>query len=159
MKKITLFILFIIIGFSAVASHHKKKQKAPKEILSVTMRRTPCYGRCPDYTIVINKDGLVTYTGKRFVNDTGTFEKNVGVAKAAEVISRFNTYYVDTCKNLYTNRVADLPGFILTIQFSDHIKTINNANMGPYFLTTLAGLVDNAGKKTDNDGWQKVTRP
>jgi len=159
MKKIILFILSSIICFSAVAKHHKKKLKATNDIISVAVRHTACYGRCPNYTVEINKSGLVIFTGKQFIADTGIFEKNIDPAKAMEVISQFNTYRVDTCKDSYINRATDLPGIILTIKYNNSTKVISNANAGPYFLTTLGGLIDKAGKKTDNDGWQKVVKP
>ena len=159
MKKITLVILAILISGAAFAKHkHKKKKQKTGNIISVTMRRTACYGRCPDYTIEINNDGSAIYTGRRFVTDSGTFIKNIGVAKAMEVIDQFNAYKVDTCKNVYYNRISDLPGLIITVKYTDSTKTIRNAHFGPNYLQQLATAMDEAGKKTD-DTWKKVTTP
>lgn len=37
----------------------------------VRMRRSGCYGRCPSYTVSINGDGVVEFTGERFTAATG----------------------------------------------------------------------------------------
>lgn len=159
MKKITLLIFAIIISGAAIAKHkHKKKQSSGNAITSVSMRRTACYGRCPEYTIEINENGMATFTGIRFTPDTGTFRKNIGASKAIEIINQFETYRADTCQNGYRNRIEDLSGLILTINYKDSTKTIRNANFGPIFLRQLGQAIDAAGKKTD-DSWEKVTNP
>lgn len=156
MKKITLVILSILFCGIAFAKHkHKKKQQASGNIISVSIRHTACYGRCPDYTIEINKDGSVIYTGARFVPDTGIFKKNIGMEKAIGIINQFNTYRVDTCKDIYRSRIADLPGLVVTVKYNDSTKMIRDANSGPDYLKQLADTIDDIGKKTDN-GWTKI---
>ena len=79
MKKITLLILSMLLIGSVFARHHKrKKDKQPNSITSVSIHRTACYGRCPDYLVQISNDGTAIYTGKRFTADTGIFKKNIG---------------------------------------------------------------------------------
>ena len=160
MKKITLLVLALMIGGAAIAKHkHKKKQKAANtNITSVLMHRTACFGRCPEYSIEIGSDGNTIYTGMRFTADTGAFQKKIDVAKAQDIFKQFDTYHVDTCRNVYYNRVEDLPGINLTIKYKDSTKTIRNANFGPGFLRQLATSIDEAGKKTD-DSWQKIATP
>jgi len=161
MKKITLFILSFAFALSALAllPHKHRKQQSSSEIISVSMRRTGCYGRCPDYTIKIDKEGIVTYTGNRFVTDSGIFRKNIGSTKAMEIIDQFYTYQVDTCNDEYYNKISDLPGLILTVQYITHTKRILNAHYGPRFLAVLANTIEVAGKKTDDIGWEKIVAP
>ena len=160
MRKIIFIILLVAASVAAIAMPHKHKRKAgiDNHILSVSMRRTACYGRCPDYTVTINKDGTVTYYGRLFT-DTGTFTKSLGYKKGQEIINEFYEYRVDTCSDVYEKRIADLPGVIFTVRYKTHTKTISNANFGPVFFTRLATDMDNAGKKTDDTGWQKVPHP
>jgi hypothetical protein len=161
MKKIALIILSLLIVFSAGAKKHKHKKKitTTSDIKSVSMRRTGCYGRCPDYSIEINSDGTTIYTGRMFVTDTGTFRKNIGTERAATILAEAAAYRLDTCQNLYQSRIADLPGMIITVQYNTQVKTINNANFGPAFLRTLAADIDKAGGKTDDNGWKKIPAP
>lgn len=139
----------------AMKKKTKKKVATTNEIISVKMHRTACFGRCPEYKIEINKDGNVTYTAMRFNADSGIYKKNIGTTKAMNVITAFKTYRVDTCREMYENRIPDIPGIIFTIKYSNRTQTIHNAHFGPQFLKTLAEQMDNAGKKSDNS-WKKV---
>jgi len=151
-----LLILSIAPVYAKQAKHKKKKAKPAIE--SVTLHRTACFGRCPDYTVEISNDGWVTYTGIRFTPDTGVFRKNIGKSVAAGIMSRLQTNRVDTCRNLYENRIPDLPGITYTIQFADSTKKISNANFGPTFLSQTADDIDKLGRKSaeNNEGWKKV---
>lgn len=161
MKKISLVILSLILTFTAISKQNKHKKKQPQTggIISVSMRRTTCFGRCPDYNIEINKDGIVTYTAIRFTPDTGIFTHSIGKSRAKEILDQFTAYKVDTCKDLYENRIPDLPGIKYEIKYADKTKKISCANWGPYFLKELADSVDAAGRKTDNNGWKKTGMP
>ena len=160
MKKTALMILALLVGVSVYAKHHKKKKQEQHkgEITSVTLLRTPCYGRCPNYEIKLDLDGSATYTAIRFNPDTGTFTKNIGAEKAKSVFDQFLSYRVDTCMDMYRNRSSDLPGIFLTIKYKDSTKNIRNAQMGPSFLRTLATAIDDVAKKND-DSWTKVATP
>lgn len=160
MRKTALLILGLAIcvpGFSKHKKSKKKKQLAANEIQSVTIHRTTCFGRCPDYFIELKRDGTVTYTGIRFTEDTGIFQKNIGNA-AAMVLNDLASYKPDTCQDQYVNRIPDLPGLIYIIKYGNKTKTIHTAQFGPVFLQRMAEKIDEAGKKTDNT-WKKVGMP
>jgi hypothetical protein len=160
MKKIALTILLITIGLSSFAKHSRQKRNPPRsnKIESVSMSRTACYGRCPVYTIEITKSGLATYNAQMFNADTGIFQKNIGAKTALQLFDQMNADRIDTCKDLYPTRVQDLPGVVYTITYKDSLKTIRNANLGPYFLKQLSASIDSIGKKTD-DSWKKLPAP
>lgn len=164
MKKLTLVILLlsVIVGVQAKQAKKKKKQAAKTgEIISVEMHRTVCYGKCPDYLININKDGTVTYTARMFTPDTGIFKKTIGKAKAAEVIALFKQYRVDTCMEMYENRLSDLPGLNMTINYKKSTKKVFNCDWGPIFLKEIAHAMEDVGKKPEDAGaeWKKVGMP
>ncbi len=157
MKKIILFLLAVAVGFSADArTKKKKKTQAANEIISVSMHRTTCYGRCPDYTIELNKSGLVTYTATMNLPDTGIFTKKLAAVKTMELITKFKDYRVDTCLDEYDNRIPDLPGIIYEIKYTNKTKKIYNAGWGPGFLKQLATEMDNFGKQERDRSWKKT---
>lgn len=160
MKKTTLVILMLLVGFAGFAMQKKKKKKTKNsnEIVSVTIHRTTCFGRCPDYIIQLDKDGTAIYTGIRFTEDTGIFKKNVGKTKVQDIFSDLTTNRVDTCKEVYENRIPDLPGLIISIKYANRTKMIHNAHFGPAFLQRIATSIDEAGKKTDKS-WKKTGMP
>jgi hypothetical protein len=161
MKKLLLVVIAITSFFSSFGMAKKKKrQQNPNQIISVNMNRTPCYGRCPNYNIDLDKDGKLVYTAVRFTEDSGIFKKTISAKKAQELISRFESYRVDTCREMYESRIADLPGIVYTIKYPNRTQKIINANFGPAFLTELAEAMDAIGLKPKGDRtWKKVGMP
>lgn len=160
MKKLSVIILLAVATVSCFATSKKsaKKNGAAPAITSIKLQRTACYGRCPEYSIEISKDGSVVYTAVRFNEDTGIFKKNIGTKKAKAIFDEFASYRVDTCRERYELTITDLPGLIYTIKYPGRTQRIINANFGPPFLKTLAEHVDEAGKKTGT-GWKKTGMP
>jgi Domain of unknown function (DUF6438) len=158
-RNITLLALSLLICSGAIAGQakHKKKKAATGNILSVEMRRTACFGRCPDYSIEVAANGKATYSARVFNADTGIFTKQIGTKKAMSYISKFNAIRIDTFRDLYQSRMQDVPGFVYTIRFRDSTKVIRNANFGPVILKKLANDMDGlVGKKVDGT-WKKQT--
>ncbi len=155
MKKILLAVIAMSLLAPAFALSKKKKKNVKSPITSVTLHRTACYGKCPEYTITLHKDGTVTYTGIRNVPDSGTYKKNIGSAKTMAIINELIGYKVDTCSKMYNNRIPDLPGIMYTINYKDSVKKIYSAEWGPTYLKKVAAEIDGVGKKTDNS-WKKA---
>lgn len=141
MKKSLLFILFLALLLPAAIAKHKKAQPQ-KDLLSVTMHRSACFGHCPDYQVKVDKGGLVTYTGYMFAKDSGIYEKNIGAAAAKNILATCTRYRIDTCKDIYNNTVPDLPGLHFIVQYKTVTKKIANAGFGPGFLREIAGSID-----------------
>jgi hypothetical protein len=154
MKKSLLFVV-ILIAAAQIAFARHKKVIAKNDLISVTMHRTACFGRCPDYEVKVNRDGLVTYTGYMFVKDSGTYEKNIGAYAVKQTLVMCKTYRVDTCQDVYNNMVPDLPGLYITLQYKSVTKKIINASFGPGFLREIANSMD-ALSKVDKT-WEHVT--
>lgn len=154
--------MLILTGFSALAigsctaqkKTTSKSQNGPA-MNAVTMERSACFGRCPIYSIEIRKDGMVTYKGKRFTEYTGIYTKNIGAAKAGDILKEFRSYRADTCKAQYETLVTDVPGLHYILAVDTGNKMIRNANFGPRFLKLLGANIDQQ-IKVDNS-WTKVS--
>ena len=157
MKRLFLILLAIVFAAPSFSKTKKvvKKHASKSAIQSVTMRRTACFGKCPDYSIEMRADGSTTYTGMRFVKDSGTFTKNIGSANTMKIINMLMQNRADTCKNAYENRIPDLPGLMYTIKYADSTKTIYSANWGPQYLKQIADEMDRSGRKVGK-GWKKI---
>ena len=156
MKKYIVVILALMSISPAWAKRakHKKKSVSTIGIQAVTLHHSACFGRCPEYSIEITPTGKVTYTGIRFVSDSGTFVKKVPSEKTYSIVKMLSDNKVDTCRLLYQSRAQDLPGIFYTITYKDSVKRILNANFGPVYLLEAARSIDSLGKK-NNDGWKK----
>jgi hypothetical protein len=146
MRNAILFTTLLLgVIFSVEAKTIRKKvhptvKQSPIQRLS--LRHTTCFGRCPDINIEINKDGLVQYTGLRFVKDSGLYQKKFSIDAVQALLRRFNDSRVDTCRKEYFNRIPDVAGMIFTITYADSVKKIYNAQFGPIWLRQLANGVD-----------------
>lgn len=157
MNKLIAAILMVCLAPSVMAMQKKKKKTL--DIQSVAIHHTVCFGQCPDYSIEITKEGVATYTAIRFNKDTGIFRKNIGKEKAAAIIGMCRKYRIDTCSEMYENRIPDLSGLIFTITYEKNRKQhIHSANFGPLFLREIAAEIDEAGKREDNS-WEKIGMP
>lgn len=164
MRKHIAILLFICVSVFTACAHSRKATRkktvkssgsaSVKSLTAVTMRRGACFGRCPEYTLTINSNGKAEYSGKRNAEPLGVYEKNIGTVAAQAMLKKFMSYRADTCSELYTSRIADVPGLYYTLRLSGRDKIINNANFGPEYLTTLAEEMDQIGKV--DASWKKV---
>jgi hypothetical protein len=165
MKKPLLIALLLISTVFIACAHSRKTKKTSaktttakvtsiKGLSSVMMRRGACFGRCPEYTLTVNSNGLVEYNGLRNATPLGLYQKNVGTAKAQALLKEFMDNRVDTCQGLYTARIADVPAISYTLIINGREKSIINANFGPRYLTELSNDMDEIGK-VDNT-WKKI---
>lgn len=125
-----------------------------QEVSSVAMRRGACFGRCPEYTLTIRRDGTVIYNGTRNAPSLGTFEKNIGTEEAAKLMTEISNYRVDTLQRTYRANIADLPGLSYVFIVGGKEQAVGNANFGPEFLTDLAAKIDSYGKV--DGSWKKT---
>lgn len=157
MKKIILAVLATITLVPAFATSKVKKPANNIPILSVKVQRTACFGKCPEYTIQIDQNGYVIYTGTRNMKMIGTYKKKIGSTKTLAIINQLVAYRVDTCKKIYDNRIPDLPGIQYFITYKDSVQRIYSAEWGPQFLKDIAADMDNLGRNP-NKTWIKVKK-
>jgi hypothetical protein len=155
MKKIFVIILLLVV--TATSTQAKSIKKPTRSGISyISMHRSSCFGRCPDYKIEIYSNGLARYSGYFFVIDSGVYEKNIGTATISKLFKQFDTYRVDTCQKNYDQKIADMPGLYYVITYKGKTLQINNAHFGPPFLMDLAKEID-AAIKVDKT-WKKTAK-
>lgn len=147
-------IITVVLALLMFSCNSTGKTKTKTNTGYVKMERTLCYGTCPNYVIEIYSTGLVRYTGRKFAEPTGVFEKNIGTAKTSKLLKQFDKYRVDTCKASYDNMIQDVPGIIYTFKYRGKEKTIYNAHFGPSFLKMLADETDKLSTPKEK-GWKK----
>ena len=141
-------------GDAATPIATKTSNKPGRDITSMTMRRTGCFGRCPSYIVELFSDGRARYVGEQFTNYLGTYEKNVGAAKVQAIFRQAQALRVDTCAEEYPMLISDLPGLIFTFTRPQGTQSIQNAHFGPRYFKSLAADVDSLAKV---DGtWRKT---
>ncbi len=80
----------------------------------VSIRKTPCMGDCPTYSVYIDKEGNVSYEGKEFVLEKGSKEFKLSEKELATINSLLNKKSFSSYKDVYDNpRIMDLPSTYL----------------------------------------------
>ncbi len=162
MKYISLLATLIVLfyaGTPAQARHKKqKKEKASAyQPVSVQIAYGPCFGRCPMYMIELDQNGLVTFTGIRNTEDSGSFTRQIEPAEALRILKLVETYRMDTCQDRYRVRIPDIQtyGYRIVYPKKDE-KSIQNASFGPVYLKELAAELDQIGQKKKFGDWKRA---
>ena len=107
----------------------------------ISLKRGPCYGPCPVYTVTIYSDGTVHYTGEKFVKVTGHREYKIPEDSAAYLFKKANEIDIFSFKDEYREGrfiekkennnydtlryiITDKPTYTVTIKLGDEQKSI-----------------------------------
>ena len=145
-------ILFLVI-FAAILSC-KPKQQATKvdnsifnrsdaDSLFLTIARSPCFGRCPQYEAKIYESGYTVYNGKRDVPSIGTHSFTLSAEQLKSLKQKAVDIKYFQMKDKYDNEnVTDLPDCITSVQLDGVRKTIKNRFQGPVELAEFEKMID-----------------
>ncbi|HVV31661.1 MAG TPA: DUF6438 domain-containing protein [Vitreimonas sp.] len=99
-------------------------QPADPSPVSITLERTACFGACPVYTVSIDGDGAVSYTGRRFVGVTGEQHGQVSRADVQTLLQAFDAAQFETLQDEYRAHITDQPSRIITLTRNGHTKRV-----------------------------------
>jgi hydroxymethylpyrimidine pyrophosphatase-like HAD family hydrolase len=94
----------------------------------IKLRRTMCYGTCPVYSVVVDKEGNVSYNGEMFVYKSGEYNWKISKKK----IKRLNDLLKEFDFKSFVYEpgdkfITDQASCITTVKFTDsEIKEINH---------------------------------
>ena len=149
--KITVSILFVAI----TACSFSKKTISQKEKIDATisMEKTPCYGRCPNYAITIYGDGKAEFLGKRFVDSIGTFEKYFSIEDVKSLVKAFEEANFFGLQDEYTARVSDMSTVYVSFTQNGKTKKIKDYYNAPELLKQLEKMIE---KMAFSTGWKRI---
>ena len=102
---------------------------APEVLLMAKINRTPCYGKCPVFTIELFNNGVVKYNGVAFVDKKGIFTAKVTPEFIANIQSQAQSIKYLSLENKYPISpvvIADLPTTTTFIRIGGEGKQITN---------------------------------
>lgn len=105
---------------------HIPLPNAAQERIKITLERTQCFGTCPSYRVEIRGDGLVTYTGRRYVDVEGEHIYKVPVVDVARLIVSLSRKDIWSLRSEYAARITDLPGAQLTLQMGNQTHSLKD---------------------------------
>ena len=124
-----------------------------EDSLFASIERTPCYGRCPTYSINIYKSGYVIYEGIRFVDRLGTYSTRISDRKIQAIINKANEIGYFELDDVYDSPVTDLPSTITYLSVNGQKKRIKDRVRGPEKLREYEKYFDGVFEDME---WKKV---
>ena len=115
---------------------------AVKESIFLTMERTPCLGRCPNYKITIMNTGKVIYNGIKFTKKEGHFTKMLSVNQLSEIQTKIEEINLFEMDSKYDSNVTDIAAVALYVVHKGSKKKIFNRYGGPKELKEFENLID-----------------
>lgn len=105
-----------------------------KPYVMASIRKTPCYGKCPVFEAKFYSDGRATYAGKMNVDKIGEFTGRVNEATMKSIKSKaMEVGYLDFLNEYPTGevKIADVPTTHTSIRIGDMVKAVSNKYQGP----------------------------
>lgn len=144
---------------SKTAIEPKKEIELPvpieKEVkLMAKINRTPCFGKCPVFTIELFDNGIVKYNGIAFVDKKGIFTAKVTPEFIAKIQSKALSIKYLSLENKYPIApvvIADLPTTTTFIRIGEEGKQITDNFDAPRDLIDFENWLEHQFEKLD---WQ-----
>lgn len=120
-----------------------------KPYVMASIRKTPCYGKCPVFEAKFYSDGRAEYKGKMNVDKIGNYTSRVDKETLRSIKSKaMEVGYLDFEREYPTGevKISDLPTTVTHLRIGDMTKTISNKYQAPEGLKTyekfLTDMID-----------------
>jgi hypothetical protein len=90
----------------------------------ITLERTPCFGTCPAYRVVVYGNGTVVYKGTAFVAVEGAQKSQVSPQAVRDLVGEFYSTGFFSLSDRYEAQVTDLPSQTTSITIDSVTKTV-----------------------------------
>ncbi|MEE9460467.1 MAG: DUF6438 domain-containing protein [Bacteroidales bacterium] len=107
----------------------------------IELKRTPCYGFCPVYTLKIDKNGKGLFDGVENVEKIGSFSFSLSYDELVELDNAFLQVDFYQLRNIYDAQVSDLPTTYITYNKDGNRKKIMDYYGAPEELRTLENRI------------------
>ena len=134
-----------------IGAQNLKKLKLNRLDRVVEMTKSPCYGRCPVFTLVIYERGIASYEGKRNTPRLGLYVKKLDKETYDKLLSTFKKANVWQYDNIYRGMYPDAPTVSMSYHEEGDVKTIVGKDGRPYTLLELEAMLDDIA---NSDGWE-----
>ena len=124
MKYCLLFISFMFFALSCEPPASSSENYQYELANFIELKKDPCFGTCPVYSIRINGTGEAVYNGKRNVSKEGTWYRMLSPSEANKLFMAFEASNFWNFKDEYTAPVTDLPTTWVTFVLGEKSKTI-----------------------------------
>ena len=153
MNNVFCFTLAALCTFLLASCASTPPPVATSSYTAVTLERTPCFGRCPVYTVTIYGDGTVRYEGKEHVKVKGSQTRVISPDRVRQLVAeieRAGYFSLNDAYNAYM--VTDAPSAITSVTVEGRTKRVNHYlgdRNAPKELLVLENRVDEVAGSAD----------
>jgi hypothetical protein len=115
-------------------------------VVLVKMKRTACFGKCPQYEVTLFASGLVTYKGIAHSSLIGSYKSKVAKKEIDLIFTKANECNYFNFSDKYPtngNDIVDFPVCITQLNYNGKSKSIFNRNDAPKELVFFEKYLDN----------------
>lgn len=153
-----LLLYPFLLLFIAPCNSSKKIAGSPKSDTpkaTIIYQATPCFGRCPIYTLTISGEtNTATFVGTQNTEKIGTYTKSISNAELNELVKAFEAAQFFSLENEYLGNITDFPIKYFTYTYNGKTKKIKERSGAPKALTDLGKML--ATYATTEEGWKKT---
>jgi hypothetical protein len=147
---IIIFILAILVS-ACLDSTKPLKVKDSQKVIE--MSKTPCFGSCPVYDLVIYETGLATFRGIQNTDQIGLYSKKIGQEKVRQIINICTAANLWQFQDVYKSNVSDLSTVSITYYEGKEKKTISGKRERPVQVLEIEQMLDEIAFSS---GWDLV---
>lgn len=153
-----LFIYPILLIFIAPCNSSKNitgssKSNIPKA--TIIYQTTPCFGRCPLYTLTISGEtNTATFVGTKHTEKIGTYVKSISNEELNAFVKAFDEAQFFSLNDEYLGTITDFPIKYITYSYNGKTKKIKTRSGVPEVLTKLEKRLNDYA--VSEEGWKKT---
>lgn len=142
-----LFILLLSFAFGLFGckqtetAQTSSTDEIKKDVPFLSMKRTPCYGKCPAYLVDIYENGQVIFNGRSFVDYIGEHTGIISTDDVQKIKDKITAINFFELNDKYDSNVTDFPSCIIDVNMAGKTKSILDRVGGPKELKELETLI------------------
>ncbi len=150
------FLLFVCFCFTATACTKKTNERitdTSQLMKIIEIYKSPCFGKCPVYTLSIYDNGLATYEGKINTDLKGMNQRFLSDTEFSSIKAAFKKSNWMSLKDNYPSGVSDLPKKVITYHTKEQSKKVVGDMKLPEVVNAIVLQLDAIAK---NGNWIHV---
>lgn len=113
-------LVILVSGCTSIAPAGKTDQLDKVLVL----KKDPCFGQCPVFTLTLYENGQVDYLGEQNVEKIGLFTKKMNINDLRKLAKKFRDGGFFDFENVYRSAVPDLQTVSITFNDNGNSKTV-----------------------------------
>ncbi len=114
------------------------------------MKKDPCLGQCPVFTLTLFDNGVVGYKGERYTDKVGLYLKRLSKPELESIAAAFRRADLGQYDYVYRSESRELPAVSISYYEGDFSKTILGKETRPAAVLDLESRLDAIA---NSSGW------